>query len=83
MSRTILETLFNESFLVCYCPPKMTQSWHWPGYIRQIVPREAVVLLAQLLGYLASGEGVTVMPDSAELTTQQAAEFLNVSGGPT
>ena len=44
-----------------------------------VVPREAAVLLAQVLGYLASGEGVTVMPESAELTTQQAAEFLNVS----
>jgi len=44
-----------------------------------VVPREAAVLLAQVLGYLASGEGVTVMPDAAELTTQQAAEFLNVS----
>ena len=44
-----------------------------------VVPREAAVLLAQVLGYLASGEGVTIMPESAELTTQQAAEFLNVS----
>jgi excisionase family DNA binding protein len=44
-----------------------------------VVPREAAVLLAKVLGYLATGEGVTVMPDSAELTTQQAAEFLNVS----
>jgi excisionase family DNA binding protein len=44
-----------------------------------VVPREAAVLLAQVLGYLARDEGVTVMPDSAELTTQQAAEFLNVS----
>jgi excisionase family DNA binding protein len=44
-----------------------------------VVPREAAVLLAQVLGYLANGEGVTVMPDSAELTTQQAADFLNVS----
>lgn len=44
-----------------------------------VVPREAAVLLAQILGYLANGEGVNVMPDSAELTTQQAAEFLNVS----
>ena len=44
-----------------------------------VVPREAAVLLAKVLGYLADGEGVTVMPDSAELTTQQAAEFLNVS----
>ncbi len=44
-----------------------------------VVPREATVLLAKILGFLASGEGVNVMPDSAELTTQQAAEFLNVS----
>lgn len=44
-----------------------------------VVPREATVLLARVLGYLANGESVTVMPDSAELTTQQAAEFLNVS----
>lgn len=44
-----------------------------------VVPREAAVLLAQVLGYLANGEGVNVMPDSAELTTQQAADFLNVS----
>jgi excisionase family DNA binding protein len=44
-----------------------------------VVPREAAVLLAQVLGYLAGGESVTVMPESAELTTQQAAEFLNVS----
>lgn len=44
-----------------------------------VVPREAAVLLAKVLGYLANDEGVTVMPDSAELTTQQAAEFLNVS----
>ena len=44
-----------------------------------VVPREAAVLLAKVLGFLASGEGVNVMPDSAELTTQQAAEILNVS----
>jgi excisionase family DNA binding protein len=44
-----------------------------------VVPREATVLLAKILGFLANGEGVNVMPDSAELTTQQAAEFLNVS----
>jgi excisionase family DNA binding protein len=44
-----------------------------------VVPREATVLLAKILGFLANGECVNVMPDSAELTTQQAAEFLNVS----
>jgi len=44
-----------------------------------VVPREAAVLLARVLGFLAKGEGVNVIPDTAELTTQQAAEFLNVS----
>ena len=44
-----------------------------------VVPREAAVLLAKVLGFLANGEGVNVIPDTAELTTQQAAEFLNVS----
>jgi excisionase family DNA binding protein len=44
-----------------------------------VVPREAAVLLAKVLGFLADGEGVNVIPDTAELTTQQAAEFLNVS----
>ena len=44
-----------------------------------VIPWEAAVLLAKILGFLASGESVNVIPDSAELTTQQAAEFLNVS----
>ncbi|WP_438803287.1 excisionase family DNA-binding protein [Frankia gtarii] len=44
-----------------------------------VVPREATVLLAKILLLLAQGEGVNVIPDSAELTTQQAADFLNVS----
>ena len=44
-----------------------------------VVPREAAVLLAKILGFLANGDGVSVIPDTAELTTQQAAEFLNVS----
>jgi excisionase family DNA binding protein len=44
-----------------------------------VVPREAAVLFAKILGFLANGEGVSVIPDTAELTTQQAAEFLNVS----
>jgi excisionase family DNA binding protein len=44
-----------------------------------VVPRQAAIMFAQILGYLASGQGVQIMPDSAELTTQQAADFLNVS----
>lgn len=44
-----------------------------------VVPRQAAVMFAQILGLLANGQGVQIMPDRAELTTQQAADFLNVS----
>ena len=43
------------------------------------VPVEAFELLVQVLAHLANGHAVTVMPVKAELTTQQAAEILNVS----
>jgi excisionase family DNA binding protein len=44
-----------------------------------VVPRDAAVMLAQILALLASGQGVQIIPDATELTTQQAADFLNVS----
>jgi excisionase family DNA binding protein len=44
-----------------------------------VLPREAVELLATMLAHLAAGRGVSVMPHDAELTTQQAADLLNVS----
>jgi excisionase family DNA binding protein len=44
-----------------------------------VVPRQAAVMLAQILGYLANGQGVQVTPLNAMFTTQQAADFLNVS----
>ena len=44
-----------------------------------VVPRAAAVVFAQILALLATGQGVQIIPDSAELTTQQAADFLNVS----
>jgi excisionase family DNA binding protein len=44
-----------------------------------VVPRGAAVMFAQILAMLANGQGVQIMPDSAELTTQQAADMLNVS----
>ncbi len=46
---------------------------------RVTVPVEAFDLLMEVLTHLANGHGVTVMPVKAELTTQQAADLLNVS----
>jgi excisionase family DNA binding protein len=44
-----------------------------------VVPRAAAVMLAQVLQLLANGQGVQIMPDRAMLTSQQAADALNVS----
>ncbi|MGW4422933.1 helix-turn-helix domain-containing protein [Streptosporangium sp. NPDC004631] len=44
-----------------------------------ILPREAVNLLACALTQVAEGRGVSVIASHTELTTQQAADILNVS----
>ncbi len=44
-----------------------------------VVPRAAAGLFARVLGMLAAGQGVRVLPDRALLTSQQAADALNVS----
>lgn len=43
------------------------------------LPVEALDLFLEVLTHLSNGHGVTIMPVKAELTTQQAADLLNVS----
>lgn len=46
---------------------------------RLALPRSAVELMARILAHMAAGRSVSVVPLNAELTTQQAADMLNVS----
>lgn len=43
------------------------------------LPRAAADLLTRVLAHMAVGQSVTVVPTNAELTTQEAADLLNVS----
>lgn len=43
------------------------------------LPAGAVALLMDILEAMAAGQGVTIIPENAELTTVQAADVLNVS----
>jgi excisionase family DNA binding protein len=44
-----------------------------------ILPRQAIELLRNILAEMAQGNAVTILPVHAELTTQEAANLLNVS----
>ena len=46
---------------------------------RVSIPPTAILWMLQVLKEVASGNAVTLIPIHAELTTQEAADFLNVS----
>lgn len=43
------------------------------------IPDEIFEILEQVTNALASGHGITVVPEGMSMTTQQAAEFLGIS----
>jgi excisionase family DNA binding protein len=43
------------------------------------IPQQVLTLFLEVLGQLANGNAVTIVPIHAELTAQQAADLLNVS----
>lgn len=43
------------------------------------LPRQVVNILIKVLAEMANGNAVSIVPHESELTTQQAADFLNVS----
>lgn len=44
-----------------------------------VLPRQSLLLLRDLLTEMAQGNAVTILPTHAEVTTQEAANMLNVS----
>ncbi len=43
------------------------------------IPKKAISLLFAIIANMAEGKSITLIPSDSELTTQQAADMLNVS----
>lgn len=53
-----------------------------PGKAQSVevaLPAEALNLLLQILGHMANGDAITLLPVHKRLTTQQAADIMGVS----
>jgi len=43
------------------------------------IPKGALILLSSIIKNMADGKAISIVPSNSEVTTQQAAEILNVS----
>lgn len=50
-----------------------------PNNEQSVIPESLYRVLLEAVRHLAQGNGVAVLPVTAELTTQQAADLLNIS----
>jgi excisionase family DNA binding protein len=57
----------------------VTISTNVDGEASVVLPRRAAQMLVDLLAQIANGNAVTLLPVHAHVTTQQAADILNVS----
>ncbi len=72
-----LATLITETLRSQGDQPRFTLLG--PNHEALPLPKDVLTLLQQLLAILASGDAVSILPVQKELTTQQAANLLNVS----
>lgn len=68
--RIVLEQTFSEGYTPCLIGPDGTQIE---------IPDSAFEALKAVVRGMAAGKTITVIPSNRQLTTQQAAEMLNVS----
>lgn len=67
------------SALRAHASGTVTISTDIDGEARVTLPRRAAQMLVELLAQMANGNAVTLLPVHTQLTTQQAADLLNVS----
>ena len=70
----------SSRMLAAHLPETESVRLHLPEDGTEIVvPASALRFLMDVLAQMAKGNAVTLIPIHAEMTTQQAADFLNVS----